>query len=149
MLIKLIAPIALACTLASPLAAATLTFTATSNNPSQIGDFSIIFDDQDGDMRIDDGEVVSFSGFTTTFPINRTYTDLLRISPIPAETDVATTFTSGGFPLNTWLFGVGTDRTTAQPASFTYSVSAVPLPASSLMLLVGLVGFGYLRNRRT
>ena len=142
--------VALSFLFAAPLSAATLSFQATSLFPDQSSDFSIVFDDTDGDGLLSADEVVSFSGFTN-LQLGISYSELLRVSPVPAETDEPQTFTSGGFPINTWLFGEGTDRTTAQPSSFTYSVSAiaaVPLPASAALMIFALGGFVVARTRR-
>ncbi len=141
--------VALSLALAAPSAAATLQLTATSNFPLQSGDFSIIFDDLDGDMKLSADEVVSFSGYSF-LQLGKFYSELLRISPVPAETDEPVTLTSGGFAINSWLFGEGGDGTTAQPSSFTYSISPVaevPLPASALLLLAGVGGLYGMRRK--
>ncbi|MEM6310167.1 MAG: VPLPA-CTERM sorting domain-containing protein [Pseudomonadota bacterium] len=132
---------------AAPAAASTLTFTATSQFPNQSSDFSIVFDDADKDGLLSFDEVVSFSGFTSLQSGN-SYSELLRVSPVPALTDEPQTFTSGGFAINSWLFGEGSDRTTAQPSSFTYAIATVPVPASALLLLAGLAGLAVAQRKR-
>lgn len=128
---------ALALICATPLTASTLTFKATSQFPDQSSNFSIVFDDSDNDGLLSFDEVVSFSGFTS-LQTGIGYSELLRVSPIPVLTDEPQTFTSGGFAINSWLFGEGGDRRTAQPSSFTYEITSVPVPASFLLLLAGV-----------
>ncbi|MEM8979340.1 MAG: hypothetical protein AAGD04_07640 [Pseudomonadota bacterium] len=132
---------------AAPAQSAVLKFTATANFPWQSSDFSILFDDQDGDGKLSADEVVSFSGFTN-IQLGQSYSELLRVSPVPTETDEPQTFTSGGFPINTWLFGEGpSQRTAPQPSSFSYAVTSVALPASGGSLLLALGLFSLARRR--
>ena len=142
-------------TTAAPAAAAPLRYeiVATTTDPLNYGDFSLIFDDLDGDTMFSIDELVTFSGVTLPSYGNTFFPDLL----FPA---LVLGFTDGpGASGSYWGFGHPTQSAaTVQPGNFDLtrtlvaapdSPSIVPLPPALLMLVAALGGLAALRRRRS
>jgi len=134
--------------IAAPATAATLRLDAQDAPLTQWSDFSIIFDDADGDGTVSLDEVLSFSG-VTSLPQNQFYGELLRLPVIAGFVDGEILTTSSGAQFNTWLFAQGEDQRASVPiTTFTLTVTPVPVPAAGLMLVAGIGGLMALRRRK-
>lgn len=141
MLRKLICAVALVLPLGAQAAPiGTFNLEATSGYPTLVSDFSLTFDDLDGDMLFSLNELTTFSGVEFFFS-TQSY-DTLSTAPVIAGISDGTG--------SIWNFNGGSG--TGQSNGWTYSltpVAAVPLPASSLLLLGGLGGLIAVRRRRS
>ena len=124
-------------------AVTTHTLTATSN-VARFGDFTIDFEDKDGDGLFSLDELVSFSGVL--------YSNFRLFDTLTAVADAAGA-TDGGNGQRWGMFASGFDLTPTED-SFNYSIQAVqpqavPLPAALPLLLGGLAWIGFAaRGRR-
>lgn len=139
---------ALAIAAAIPASAASLYNLEATSLTSDASDFSLVFEDLDGDMLFSLDELSSFSGITNNFGDTH---------PILSSVPTVVGFTDGGIlPLPTpsvctgiWCFEVSRGTGFGLPAtSFSLDISVVPLPAGLPLLLTGLAGFAGLRMRK-
>lgn len=131
--------------LGTPASAATIQLDATALHATA-SDFSIVYDDVDGDDMLSLDEVISFSGISFTWGSAPSFDTLIAVPIIAAIAD-GTTFE--------WHFGQSTGGSfaTVHAANFTYVESpfdmpAVPLPASLPLMLFGLAAFFGLRRKQ-
>ena len=115
-------------------------------------DFSIVFEDLDGDRLLSANELVSFSGFTSVDLASGFTTFYSEIFRVPILAGVADGRIGDAFVFS------NPERTryiTPFPGNFEFSISSyvppvsgVPLPASFWLLAAGLCGLAFLcRNR--
>jgi len=131
-------------------AAPAATIQATSQEPG-LNDFTIVYDDLNGDGLFDLPELTSFSGLSFVPKDPKSPPDPLPvIVEVPAISGISLASETGQV---TWVFGDGgVGQTGILPSSFTYEVtgSAVPLPLPLALLLGGLgalFGLGAMGSR--
>jgi len=122
--------------LSTEASAATLSATALNTN---VTDFSVSFEDQNLDGLIETSEVTGFSGVTISNLIGQTFTldQLIFVANISGISVNGT---------DKWLFSNGTIGN-YDHASYNWSyeispepLNSVPLPASAILLLAGVLG---------
>ena len=122
----------------------------TDTAAGNVQSFSLTFDDLDGDMLFSLDELLTFSGTQAVFAP----TFAIQMNSITAVPD--TIATDGG--ATGWTFSSRMPGETgfalgaaADAGDFTYSVSSVdahvPLPATGLLLLSGIVALSFARRR--
>jgi hypothetical protein len=124
-----------AATVASPV---TYELTMTSTDPLY-GSTVLTYVDSDGNMLLSASEILSFAGFTFEGSL---WTTVLNV---PKVTGFAV-----GVVDEKWVFkdSTGTLGLSVDVSTWTYSLAAVPLPASAVLLLGALGALGFARRRR-
>ncbi|MDQ2088915.1 VPLPA-CTERM sorting domain-containing protein [Marimonas arenosa] len=123
--------------------AATLQLDATIKpGITDVTDFSIVFDDNDGNGLLSIGEILSFSGVTFNFAS-------VSFDTVTAVADVSG-YTVGAFSGSWWGWSQSSGTTTgsSNPNQWSYTISAVPIPATFPLLAVGIGALGWMRRRR-
>jgi len=140
---------ALAMLSAGPLLAGPMTLEALSQSSGNTL-FTVNFDDADGDLKLDFGELTAFSGFTVTAGVTL---HGIAIDGIPNIPDVADCGGSAFPGCSAWDFGTATGSFFFSGSAFDYRItgapdSSVPVSGTLLLMLPPLAALGVLRRRR-
>lgn len=116
-------------------------FTATSLFPATDSNFSLLYHDLDADQKFSLNELISFSGVTSHF-FGEFY-DTISEVPINSSASPLTDGTS-----ENWVFTNPASIFGSSPGVWSYTQSAVPLPAGVLLLGSGLIPLAYWTRHR-
>jgi hypothetical protein len=137
--------------LSTSASAALLTLSAVSQFPTIMSDFTIDFDDINGNSVLEYDEIISFSG-VTQFLAPRTFDTVIGVADLPG---IATLGGPNASIFGNWVFMISSDGTILEfsPApeweySIAATVSDVPLPAAMPLFLAGIAGLRLARRKR-
>ena len=126
-----------------------LTLDADSVSLSNASDFTVTFDDLDGDSRLDFGEILTFSGVSinTTFG----FLDMNTITQAPLIAGISDFGGSCVIGGTNWCFSGPAGFVTRDAGAWTYTISgtpSVPEPGTLALLAGALIAAGVAGRRR-